>query len=98
MPRLPIKDILRDPVRRRELLVRTIQSLQAMAGIQTSRSDAERAYDAAEATRKRMRLREQAKRSTEPHGRCANSAHCIENENDTNVPSCKQRGRGRKLT
>jgi len=43
--RVDIKAILRDPAKRRELMVRTIIATQAREGIQTSRAQAEAAYD-----------------------------------------------------
>jgi len=43
--RVDIKAILRDPVKRRELMVRTIIATQAREGITTSRAQAEVAYD-----------------------------------------------------
>ena len=43
--RADIKAILRDPVKRRELVVRTIIATQAREGITTSKAQAEAAYD-----------------------------------------------------
>ena len=43
--RVPIKDILDDPVERRELMIRTIIATQAREGIEVTREQAERAYD-----------------------------------------------------
>jgi hypothetical protein len=40
-----LKAILRDPVKRRKLMVRTIIATQAREGIITSRAQAEAAYD-----------------------------------------------------
>lgn len=45
MPRIDMKAILADPVRRREMAIRFIISAQAMEGIETTREQAERAYD-----------------------------------------------------
>jgi hypothetical protein len=45
MKRVDIKAILRDPAKRRELMVRCIISAQAMEGITTTREQAEAAYD-----------------------------------------------------
>jgi hypothetical protein len=45
MKRVDIKAILRDPAKRRELMVRTIIATQAREGIKTSRAQAEAAYD-----------------------------------------------------
>ena len=36
---------LLDPIQRRDMMVRCIQSIQNMEGIPTTREDAERAYD-----------------------------------------------------
>lgn len=46
-PRL-LRGILADPKLRRELFVRAIQAIQAREGIDTSRAQAERAYDKAQ--------------------------------------------------
>ena len=43
--RIDIKQILNDPVLRRELMVETIQAIQAREGIVTTRKQAESAYD-----------------------------------------------------
>lgn len=43
--RVDIKAILRDPKKRRELMVRTIIATQAREGVTTSRAQAETAYD-----------------------------------------------------
>lgn len=43
--RLDIKAILRNPAKRRELMVRTIIATQAREGVITSRAQAEAAYD-----------------------------------------------------
>lgn len=45
MKRINIKAILADPVLRRELMVATIQVTQAREGIDTTKKQAERAYD-----------------------------------------------------
>jgi hypothetical protein len=44
--RVDIKAILADPVLRRQLMVSTIQCLQNREGIDTTRQQAEAAYDA----------------------------------------------------
>jgi hypothetical protein len=44
--RVDVKEILRDPDLRRRLVVSVIQATQAREGINTSREQAERAYDA----------------------------------------------------
>lgn len=46
--RVDIRAILADPVRRRELMVECIMTLQAREGIETSREQAEAAYDEVE--------------------------------------------------
>lgn len=46
MKKLDIKTILRDPRQRRELMVNTIIATQAREGIDTTREQAEAAYDA----------------------------------------------------
>ena len=43
--RVDIRAILRDPALRRELMVRTIVATQAREGIETTRQQAEAAYD-----------------------------------------------------
>ena len=43
--RIDIRAILRDPKKRRELMVRTIIATQAREGIMTSREQAAAAYD-----------------------------------------------------
>jgi hypothetical protein len=43
--RINIKKILADPVLRRELCVENIRAMQAREGIDTTREQAERAYD-----------------------------------------------------
>jgi hypothetical protein len=43
--RIDIKAVLRDPKKRRELMVRTIIATQAREGVTTSRAQAEAAYD-----------------------------------------------------
>jgi hypothetical protein len=43
--RFDIKAILRDPVKRRELMVRCIIATQAREGVVTSQAQAETAYD-----------------------------------------------------
>jgi hypothetical protein len=45
LARIDIKAILRDPKKRRELMVRTIIATQAREGVKTSRAQAEAAYD-----------------------------------------------------
>jgi hypothetical protein len=53
--RVDIKAILRDPVKRRELMVRCIIATQAREGITTSREQAEAAYDKIAAEKKGRR-------------------------------------------
>jgi len=43
--RIDIKAILRDPKKRRELMIRTIIATQAREGVATSRAQAAAAYD-----------------------------------------------------
>lgn len=43
--RVPIKDILADPRKRREIMIRTIIATQAREGIHTTYEQAEEAYD-----------------------------------------------------
>jgi hypothetical protein len=50
--RVDIKAILRDPVKRRELGIRSIIAIQAREGIVTTREQAERAYDKVAAERR----------------------------------------------
>lgn len=57
MKRIDVRAILRDPVRRRALMVDSIVALQNRAGISTTREQAERAYDAV--TRMRSTPRDQ---------------------------------------
>lgn len=45
MKRINIKAILADPAKRRKLMVATIQATQAREGIDTTKEQAERAYD-----------------------------------------------------
>ena len=45
MPRVDIRRILRDPALRRELMVGVIIATQAREGIETTREQAEAAYD-----------------------------------------------------
>ncbi|KKM04427.1 hypothetical protein LCGC14_1764310 [marine sediment metagenome] len=45
MYRVPIKEILADPVRRRKLMVGAILAIQHREGIDTTVEQAERAYD-----------------------------------------------------
>jgi hypothetical protein len=45
MKRIDIKAILADPAKRREMAVRFIMAAQAMEGIETTREQAEAAYD-----------------------------------------------------
>ena len=49
--RLDIKKILADPAQRRELAIRFIMTTQAMEGIDTTREQAEAAYDKVQAER-----------------------------------------------
>lgn len=44
-----LRAILRDPVKRRELMVKWIIATQAMSGIDTTREQAEHAYDTVQA-------------------------------------------------
>jgi len=57
MKRVDIKAILRDPVKRRELMVRTIIATQAREGITTSRAQAEAAYDKIQGEKRAKNLR-----------------------------------------
>jgi len=43
--RVDLKALLADPVKRRELMVRCIIATQAREGVETTREQAERAYD-----------------------------------------------------
>ena len=45
MKRVNIKKILQDPIKKKELMVRAIQFLQNIEGIDTTREQAENAYD-----------------------------------------------------
>jgi hypothetical protein len=45
MKRINIKKILADPKKRRELMVRALIAIQAREGIETTREQAEAAYD-----------------------------------------------------
>jgi len=45
MKRVNIKKILQDPIKKKELMVRSIQFLQNIEGIDTTREQAENAYD-----------------------------------------------------
>lgn len=47
VPRVKIREILADPVERRELMVQAIIALQAREGIEVTREQAEQAYDRA---------------------------------------------------
>jgi Flp pilus assembly protein TadB len=47
--RVDIKAILADPVKRRDMTVRTCIALQARAGIETTREQMEKAYDTVQA-------------------------------------------------
>lgn len=47
--RIDLQAILRDPVQRRDLLVRCLIAIQAREGIMTTRAQAEQAYDAVRA-------------------------------------------------
>lgn len=51
--RVDVKAILRDPVKRRKLMVRTIIATQAREGITTTREQAEVAYDKVQNDRRR---------------------------------------------
>ena len=55
--RLDIKAILRDPAKRRELMVQTIIATQAREGITTSRAQAEAAYDKVQGEKRAKNLR-----------------------------------------
>jgi hypothetical protein len=55
--RFDIKALLRDPVKRRELMVRTIIATQAREGIKTSRAQAEAAYDKVQGENRAKNLR-----------------------------------------
>ena len=57
--RVNIKAILADPVKRKELAIRFIMSAQAMEGIDTTREQAEAAYEQVQ----KERLTHSAKRS-----------------------------------
>lgn len=50
-PRL-LKSVLDNPTLRRELMVLLIQATQARAGIETTKEQAERAYDAIQAEKR----------------------------------------------
>lgn len=50
--RVDIRAILADPVLRRELIVNTIIATQAREGIETTRAQAEAAYDRVQAERR----------------------------------------------
>ena len=45
MRRVDVRRVLRDPALRRELCIRVIQATQAREGIETTRAQAEAAYD-----------------------------------------------------
>jgi len=49
MPRVDIRAILANPAQRRELMVSSIQAIQAREGIATTQAQAEEAYDRARA-------------------------------------------------
>jgi hypothetical protein len=55
--RIDIKAILRDPAKRRELMVLTIIATQAREGITTSRAQAEAAYDKVQGEQRAKNLR-----------------------------------------
>ena len=57
MKRVDIKAILRDPAKRRELMVLSIIATQAREGIITSRAQAEAAYDKVQEERRAANLR-----------------------------------------
>jgi hypothetical protein len=57
MKRVDIKAILRDPAKRRELMVRCIIATQAREGITTSRAQAEAAYDKVQGEKRAPNLR-----------------------------------------
>ena len=71
--RVNIKAILADPVKRRELMVRSIIATQAREGITTTREQAEAAYDKVLAEgkdkheRTSNRSRQGGRRSTKTH-------------------------------
>jgi hypothetical protein len=52
MKRIDIRQLLTDPFKRRELCVRVIVATQAREGIDTTREQAEAAYDAVQQERK----------------------------------------------
>jgi len=52
--RVDIKSVLRDPVKRRELMVATLIATQAREGVTTTREQAEAAYDKVQEERQRM--------------------------------------------
>ena len=45
MTRVPIKEIMKDPVKRKKIMIRTIIAIQAREGITTSYEQAEAAYN-----------------------------------------------------
>lgn len=53
MKRVDVRAILADPVLRRELMVATIQAIQAREGIETTKEQAEQAYDSVQSRRPR---------------------------------------------
>lgn len=52
--RVDVKAILKDPVKRRDLMVEALIATQAIAGIETTREQAEAAYDKVRAERKHV--------------------------------------------
>lgn len=57
MKRVDLKAILKDPAKRRELMVRCIIATQAREGTTTSRAQAEAAYDKVQGERHAKNLR-----------------------------------------
>jgi hypothetical protein len=53
--RIDLRAILADPAQRRKLMVRVIIATQAREGVETTREQAERAYDAVQRERERCR-------------------------------------------
>lgn len=53
MSRVDIRAILSDRVQRRELMIPVIQTIQAREGVETTREQAERAYDAVASSKER---------------------------------------------
>lgn len=50
--RVNISEIIRDPSRRRRLMVFTIMATQAREGVETTKAQAEAAYDRVQASRR----------------------------------------------